>query len=199
MDAMELLLGRNSVPARKLSDPAPDGEELLEILETGMRAPDHAGLKPWRFLLIRGEARHKLGEVMAQSMARRDKNTSKERLESQRQKPLRSPLIITIYAEITKDHPKAPEVEQIITVGAAAQNIINAAYVKGYGGIMLTGPAAYDPHVKAALGLKEKDQIICFLYLGTPTDEPRKKIRPSAADYVSEWTSDVTEVTFNDP
>ena len=109
MDAMELLLGRNSVPARKLSDPAPDGEELLEILETGMRAPDHAGLKPWRFLIIRGEARQRLGEVMAQSMALRDKNASKERLESQRQKPLRSPLIITIYAEITKDHPNKPE------------------------------------------------------------------------------------------
>ena len=191
MDAMEVLMTRNSVPAKHLVEPAPDDRELMEILETGMRAPDHAALRPWRFLLIRGEARNKLGDVMAESLASRDETATNERIEIQRKKPLRSPLIITIYAEITKNHPKVPEIEQIITVGAAAQNIINAAYAKGYGGIMLTGPAAYDPLVKTALGLEEKDQIICFLYLGTPTDKSRAKTRPFAADYVSEWNPEI--------
>lgn len=193
MDAIEALMTRNSVPARLLVEPAPDGRDLEEILETGMRAPDHAGLKPWRFLLIRGEARNRLGDVMAEAMVRCDITASQERLDDQRKKPLRSPLIVAIYAEVTENHPKVPDIEQIITVGAAAQNIINAAYAKGYGGIMLTGPAAHDPHVKAALGLEKKDQIICFLYLGTPVDEPRAKPRPSAMEFVSEWNGDVRQ------
>jgi nitroreductase len=193
MDAIEALMNRNSVPARLLQEPAPKGRELEEILETGMRAPDHAALRPWRFLLIQGEARNRLGDVMAEAMARCDITASPERLDSQRQKPLRSPLIVAICAEVTENHPKAPEIEQIITVGAAAQNIITAAHAKGYGGIMLTGPAAHDQHVKAALGLKKKDQIICFLYLGTPVEQPRAKPRPSARDFITEWTGDVRQ------
>ncbi|HAT35572.1 MAG TPA: nitroreductase, partial [Rhodospirillaceae bacterium] len=92
MDAMEALMNRNSVPARLLQDPAPEGSELEEILETGMRAPDHGALRPWRFLIIRGEARNRLGDVMAEAMANCDITASEERLEAQRQKPLRSPL-----------------------------------------------------------------------------------------------------------
>ena len=193
MDAIEALMNRNSVPARLLQEPAPEGRELEEILETGMRAPDHAALRPWRFLIIRGEARNKLGDVMADAMALNDTTASEERLENQRQKPLRSPLIIAICADVTENHPKAPEIEQIITTGAAAQNIINAAHAKGYGGIMLTGPLAYDDHVKGALGLAEKDQIVCFLYLGTPTEDPRAKPRPPVIDFISEWTGDIRE------
>jgi nitroreductase len=191
MDAIEALMNRNSVPAKLLNEPAPEGKELEEILETGMRAPDHAGLKPWRFLIIRGEARERLGDVMAEAMARCDITAGPERLDDQRKKPLRSPLIIAICAEVTPNHPKAPEIEQIITVSAAAQNILNAAHAKGYGGIMLTGPAAHDEYVKGALGLEKKDQIICFLYLGTPQGEVRAKPRPAAMDFVVEWTGDV--------
>ncbi len=191
MDAIETLMSRNSVPARLLREPAPEGRELEEILETGMRAPDHAALRPWRFLIIRGEARNKLGDILADAMALNDATISEERLESQRKKPLRSPLIIAIYADVTENHPKAPEIEQIITAGAAAQNIINAAHAKGYGGIMLTGPLAHDAHVKGALGLAKKDQIICFLYLGTPSEEPRTKPRPPVTDFISEWTGDI--------
>ena len=193
MDAIDALMNRNSVPARLLQEPAPKGHELEEILDTGMRAPDHAALRPWRFLIIRGKARDKLGDVMADAMARCDTTVSEERLENQRRKPLRSPLIIAIYAKVTENHPKAPEIEQIITTGAAAQNIINAAHAKGYGGIMLTGPLAHNSDVKGALGLAEKDQIICFLYLGTPAEKPRAKPRPRAIDYINEWTGDVRE------
>ena len=53
MDALESLLTRCSVPAKMLREPAPDGAELEMILETAMRAPDHASLRPWRFLIIR--------------------------------------------------------------------------------------------------------------------------------------------------
>jgi nitroreductase len=193
MDAIEALMNRNSVPARLLQEPAPKGRELEEILETAMRAPDHAALRPWRFLVIQGEARNRLGDVMAEAMARCDITASPERLKSQREKPLRSPLIVAIYAEVTENHPKAPEIEQIITVGAAAQNIVTAAHAKGYGCIMLTGPAAHDEYVKAALGLEKKDQIICFLYLGTPVEQPRAKARPAARDFISEWTDDVRQ------
>jgi nitroreductase len=191
MDALEAMLSRNSVPARLLNDPAPDGKNLEEILETALRAPDHGALRPWRFIVIRGDARLRLGEVFEQALRRRDPEADEAACEKERSRPLRSPLIVAVCAEIVEGHPKVPVVEQIVTCGAAAQNMLNAAHAKGYAGIMLTGANAHDPVVKAALGLAPQDEIIGFLYFGTPERSPRPKARPAPLDYVREWSAPV--------
>jgi nitroreductase len=187
MDALESLLTRCSMPARMLREPAPEGEDLEVILETAMRAPDHASLRPWRFLVIRGEARQKLGEVFADALCRRDPLADGGAREKELSRPMRSPLIIAVCAEILEGNPKVPVVEQVVACGMAAQNMLNAAHALGYAGIMLTGGNAHDPFVKQALGLKAKDEIIGFLYFGTPDAEARPKKRPAAAEFVREW------------
>lgn len=188
LDALEAMLTRNSVPAKFLREPAPDGDDLDAILETAMRAPDHASLRPWRFLIIRGDARRRLGEIFADALCRRDPLADGAAREKELGRPLRSPLIIAVCAEIVENNPKVPVVEQIVTVGAAAQNMLNAAHAMGYAAIMLTGKNAHDPHVKRALGLQPKDEIVGFLYFGTPDGGVRPKKRPAAADFVREWT-----------
>src|SRR5678816_3617391 len=52
MDALELLLGRNS--AVKLQDPGPVDHALDVIFRSALRAPDHGRLRPWRFIVIAG-------------------------------------------------------------------------------------------------------------------------------------------------
>jgi len=188
LDALEAMLTRNSVPAKFLREPAPAGADLEAILETAMRAPDHASLRPWRFLIIRGDARQRLGELFADALCRRDPLADGSAREKELGRPMRSPLIIAVCAEVVEDNPKVPVVEQIVTVGAAAQNMLNAAHAMGYAAIMLTGKNAHDPHVKRALGLQPKDEIVGFLYFGTPDIEVRPKKRPAAADFVREWT-----------
>ena len=188
MDALESLLTRCSVPAKMLREPAPDGAELEQILETAMRAPDHASLRPWRFLIIRGDARQRLGEVFADALCRRDPLADAAARDKEMSRPMRSPLIVVVCADIVADNPKVPVIEQVVTCGAAAQNMLNAAHAMGYAGILLTGKNAHDPFVKQALGLKAKDEIVGFLYLGTPDCEPRPKKRPAAAEFVREWT-----------
>jgi nitroreductase len=171
-----------------LHEPAPDGIELQTILESAMRAPDHASLRPWRFLIIRGDARRELGEVFADALCRRDPLADGAAREKEMTRPMRSPLIVAVCAEIVEDNPKVPVVEQVVACGAAAQNMLNAAHAMGYAGIMLTGKNAHDPFVKQALGLKPKDEIIGFLYFGTPDGEARPKKRPAAAEFAREWT-----------
>jgi membrane associated rhomboid family serine protease/nitroreductase len=188
MDALESLLTRCSVPARMLREPAPDGIELQTILESAMRAPDHASLRPWRFLIIRGDARRELGEVFADALCRRDPLADGAAREKEVSRPMRSPLIVAVCADIVENNPKVPVVEQVVACAAAAQNMLNAAHAMGYAGIMLTGKNAHDPYVKQALGLKPKDEIVGFLYFGTPDGEARPKKRPSAAEFVREWT-----------
>jgi nitroreductase len=175
MDAIEALSGRVS-PAQ-LVEPGPDAAQLQTLLAAAARAPDHGRMQPWRFLLIEGEARARFGDVMAQSLRRREPDAPAGKLEAERKKPLRAPLVVVVAAALQKN-PKVPEIEQVVAAGAAAQNMLVAAHALGLGGFWRTGATAYDPEVKRALGLGSTDAIIGFIYLGsvgvpgqaTPTD-----------------------------
>lgn len=192
MEALEAILSRRSVPARQLVEPAPDDVELAEILAAAVTAPDHGAIRPWRFSIIRGAALERLGDLFAEALRRREPQSSEEALEVARSKALRSPLVIAVWAEVREGHPKVPPIEQIVSTGAAVQNMLLALHAKGYGAIQLSGPNAHDPFVKAALGLAAKDEIVGFVHVGTPCEPPAAKRRPDAAAFVRHWDGAVT-------
>lgn len=166
MDAIDALLSRASPP--RLTEPGPSREQLEIILKAGSRAPDHARLQPFRFLIVEGEARDRLGALMADSLARREPAAAGAQLAGERVKPLRAPTLVVVAALI-QPSPKAPDIEQVVAAGAAAENMLIAAHALGLGGFWRTGPSAYDPDVKAGLGFAPTDAIVGFLYFGTPT------------------------------
>jgi nitroreductase len=168
MDALEALLTRRS--PGKLIDPAPDDAALKTMLDAAMRAPDHGRLRPWRFIVLRGDARARLGDLMAEAMRRREPEIPSPALEKERAKPLRAPLIVVIAAALVEGH-KIPAVEQLLAAGAAAQNLQIAAHALGFGAVWRTGAPAYDAYVKQSLGLGAADAIVGFMYLGTPAVE----------------------------
>lgn len=184
MDALELLLGRES--ALRLEPPGPTPDELDVILGSAVRAPDHGRLRPWRFVIVPEERRERLGEVMAEAMRRREPGASVDVLQRERDKAMRAPLIVVVAARIQKGH-KIPEVEQLCSAAAAAQNIMLAAHAQGYGSMWKTGAAAYDAGVKQALGLAADDEIVAFVYLGTRVGGGSPAMRPAARDHVSVW------------
>ncbi|PPR58129.1 MAG: putative NAD(P)H nitroreductase YdjA [Alphaproteobacteria bacterium MarineAlpha4_Bin2] len=188
MDTMQALISRVSVPPRLLSDPAPFGDDLNDIMAAAMSAPDHGALTPWRFITIQGDARAKLGDVFVEALKKRDPEADEAAIEKERNRPMRSPMIVVAVAKIDGSVDNVPAIEQVVATGIAAYNIIVAAQSKGYGGILLTGKNAQDASVKAALGLEDSDEIVSFVYLGTPIKQISDKRRPDAADYISEWT-----------
>lgn len=184
MQALDALLNRRS--AKSLTEPAPDEGALALLLACAARAPDHGRLRPWRFIVFRGGARERLGQLLAEHLARAQPVTNGESLERERRKPLRAPLVIAVAA-IVNDSVKVPAIEQIISAGAAAQNVMLAAAALGFGAMWKTGGAAYDDTVKAALGLEAKDALVGFLYLGT---EPAGAAPPTQTpwrDKVQHW------------
>jgi nitroreductase len=185
MDALELLLTRAS--RSKLREPAPDDAALARAFAAALRAPDHGLLRPWRFQLIRGDARTRFGELMRDELRRRKPHASDEELERQAQKALRAPLLIVVSARVQSDHPKVPAIEQVLSAGAAAQNLLLALHAQGYAGMWRTGDAAYDPQIKRALGLSANDAIVGFLYTGTAAMPAPEVARPSADAHVEEW------------
>jgi nitroreductase len=178
MDVLAAIEARSS--AVRLGEPGPSPEHLARILEAGARAPDHGRLSPWRFIVIEGPAREKLGRALAELRGSKAPPASEQELAREREKPLRAPLIVAVAAKITA-HEKVPEVEQLIAVGAAVENMLLAAQALGYGAMWKTGAPAYDPGVKKMLGLGPSDHIVAFLYLGTPLGTaPRQKVDISA-------------------
>ncbi|HTZ80513.1 MAG TPA: nitroreductase [Stellaceae bacterium] len=164
MEAIEVLTGRVS-PAQ-LVEPGPSAAQLEQILAAANRAPDHGRMQPWRFLLIEGEARARFGELMAQSLKRREPDAPQGKLDSERKKAQRAPLVV-IVAAMVKENPKVPDIEQIVAAGAAAQNMLLAAHALGLGGFWRTGPIAYDAAVKRELGFDDADTIVGIIYLGS--------------------------------
>ncbi|EDY85585.1 nitroreductase family protein [gamma proteobacterium HTCC5015] len=188
MDAIDNLLGRYSTPAKQLQEPAPSDDQLNTLFQAAVTAPDHGNLQPWSFILIRGEARHKLGDVFAEAYQLRDPSVDSEALENYRNKPLRAPLLIAVVAKITPGNPKIPVQEQIISAACAAQHIQLGAQAMGFGSIWLTGINTRDWKVCEALGLDFDDKIVGYLYLGTPPEQPSIPPRPDASQFVREWT-----------
>jgi nitroreductase len=184
MDAMELLLSRES--ALKLEAPGPDRAALDAIFQSAVRAPDHGRLRPWRFVVIPEGKRARFGDVMAESMQRREPNASAEMLQRERDKAMRAPIIVVAAAHVQKGH-KIAEVEQLAAAVAATQNIMLAANAQGYGAMWKTGAPAYDATVKQALGLSPDDDIVGFIYLGKQVGAGIQTPRPAAAEYVSVW------------
>lgn len=184
MDAMHLLLSRAS--NGRLTEPAPDDSALAQCFAAAVRAPDHGLLRPFRFHVIRGDARHALGQLMGAAHKARNPDASADAVEQQSKKALRAPLIIVVSA-VVQDHPKVPRIEQVLAAGAAAQNILLALAAQGYAAIWRTGPVAYDQAAKAAFGLRADDALVALLYVGTPQSPPPPLERPVASELVQEW------------
>lgn len=182
---MELLQGIESrTSALKLSEPAPTREHLEKIIHAGTRAPDHGRLRPWRFVVLQSaDSRKQLGDALADMLRARMPGATPEQLDAERAKPMRAPTIIVVAAKIMKG--KIPEIEQVVAVGAAVQNMFLAATALGYGAMWKTGAGAYNADVKRSLGLMPEDHIVALLYLGT-TAAPGPLV-PSSMDGVASW------------
>lgn len=183
MEALDALLNRVSVP--RLTDPAPNAAQREALFQAALRAPDHGQLRPWRFLTIEGQGRDKLGELFAEAVQAKG-DASQAALDKARAMPLRAPLLIVVIAKL-QDHFKVPKIEQRLAAGCAAHGILIAAHAQGIGAVWRTGDMAFDAHVHKGLGLAENEELIGYLYVGTPMAEPRTAPILETAEYVSAW------------
>lgn len=187
-DTIDFLTTRRSTVARMMDGPGPGDEDLKRIMEAGMRVPDHGRLTPWRFIVIRGDARENLGDVIAEAYKKNNPDAIEEQVEIEQDRLTRAPVVIAVVSRVQKEH-KIPEWEQILSSGAACQTMLIAAQSMGYAAQWLTEWYAYDANVKQAIGAESGDEIAGFLYLGNGTGELSDRARPAYDDIVSEWSA----------
>ncbi|MEO7068784.1 MAG: nitroreductase [Rhodanobacter sp.] len=185
--ALSLLQQRHSVPARQLSEPAPDEATLGALLEAAIRVPDHGKLVPFRLIRLQGEAKLRCGEQLAALAIQHNPDMGEARQEKERLRYTFAPLVIVVVARLDP-LSKVPEIEQKFSAGCVAHNLLLGTFALGFGAQWLTGWAAYDRDAAKIFGLAENEHVIGFIHIGTPClDVPERK-RPQLDDVLSTWT-----------
>ncbi|ALS61676.1 MULTISPECIES: nitroreductase family protein [Pandoraea] len=182
--ALDALLSRQS--HWPLVEPAPNDVELNLVFDAALRAPDHGRLRPWRFVIVRDEAREDLGQALVEIAAKRNPDAPAETHEQRRRKAFAAPAIIVIAASVSTQ-TSVPEGEQLLSVGAATMNMLNALHILGYGGFWATGPDAYDADLHQVLDFEPNEKILGFLFVGSPPADAEVNPRAERADHVREW------------
>jgi len=164
LDTLKAIQTRNSIP--RLEDPAPSSEEMFEVYKGALRAPDHARLRPWKFIEVRGASREKLANAFLETAHSLNKDLSESEIEKL----------------------KVPKVEQIISMGAAAQNILLGIHEIGYSAVWRTGQMAFNPEITKALGLEANFEVIGYLYIGTSSGKEKPIPELELNNYLEVWS-----------
>lgn len=185
--ALDALDARRSVPAMQLCEPGPDHLQLMRMLSSAVRVPDHGKRVPWRFIRIAGDARLALGERLAARSRERDPGASDAVVEKDRQRFLHAPLILAVVAEQGED-AKIPASERLLSAGCVCFALLQAAQAMGFGATWLTGWAAYDPPIARVLGLGETEVVAGFIHIGSIRQPAPERDRPDPSLLLTDWT-----------
>ncbi|MDO5652007.1 MAG: nitroreductase [Moraxella sp.] len=171
----------------KLSLPMPTADELTLAIHCAMSAPDHKQLTPWQFVVMTGNALDDFGQVLLQAGIAKAEQTGETLDDAGRTKlinmPKRAPMIIMLATDI-KQHDKVPPFEQLLSAGAAAQNLLLAFESMGYHSVWRTGPLCNEPALKAYFGVADKDTICGLMYIGSSDVVMPKRDLSDVASFV---------------
>ncbi len=189
-DLVDYLLRRRSTPIKSLSLPGPGPAAIQTLLQAAARVPDHGRLFPWHFIVFAGESRKKVGALLKKSWLTEEPDAAPAKLELEAERFLRAPLVIAVISRFREG--KHPLWEQILSAGAACQNLCIAAHALGFGTNWVTEWYAYNKTFREGIGLDERDHVAGFIYIGTPAEAPAERDRPDLSAITTYWEPECT-------
>jgi nitroreductase len=196
MNTIDFLKNRRSSKVLTLLEPAPNAEQLQEILTIASRVPDHGKYHPWYFIVFEGEARREVGEHLRTAYKSENTDAEPAKLDLEAERFLRAPMVIAVVSRIREG--KNPQWEQILSAGAACYNLCLAANSLGFGTNWLTEWYTYSPSFRNLMGLDERDNFAGFIYIGTPTEKQDDRERPDLNQIVTRWSKATTTLNKGD-
>ncbi len=187
-DALTLLKTRRSAPAKAMTGPGPNPRQVDELLAVAARVPDHRMMVPFRFVVFEGEGRAAFADELAR-IAEADGELGAKDGEKLRALYEAAPLAVAVVSRVDEDH-KTPEWEQLLTAGAACQNLLIGAAAMGFGAQWLTGWPAYHEGVRKVLGMGKSERVAGFVFVGTPGSELTDRQRPEMGSIVERFAAE---------
>ena len=188
-ELIDYLLRRRSVSIKLMTGPGPDQDQISLILRAASRVPDHGKMFPWHFIVFEGDARRQAGELLRQAWLTEEPDAAPAKLDLESERFMRAPTVIAVISRMREG--KNPLWEQILSAGAACQNLCLAANALGFGTSWLTEWYAYNAAFKIAVGLDARDHVAGFIYIGEPSEMPEERDRPDLAKITTFWSENI--------
>ena len=186
MSLLDIITTRRSVLAKDMNEPGPNPEQLQTLLQAAHRVPDHGKLGPWRFVVFQGPARATFSHELAKIYQEENPEATEKLLQFQADLLTRAPLVIAVIST-AGPHVKVPEWEQILSAGAACQNMLLAAHTMGFGAQWLTEWYSYNKKAHSLLGMEDHHRLAGFIYIGSYQQKPEERARPSLEERITYW------------
>jgi len=187
---IDFMLARGSAPIPELREPAPNDAEIETMIRIASRVPDHGRLEPWRFIVYRGEARHRIGEQLADLAEKREGPLTEGRRKQELARFSRAPLVIGVVSS-PKENMKIPQWEMFLSGGAAAMNLVIAANALGYKTNWITNWYSDTEEGRRILGLAPHERVVGFIHIGSfdgvVPERPRPDVAGLYGDYTGPW------------
>lgn len=163
---LDALLGRRSTSS--LTEPGPTDAQIDAILRAATTAPDHGRLRPWRFVVVRGEARDRFADALEDGGATHTPDLDDGLRAKLRSKAHVAPALVTVIA--APRPAKVERWEQVASAACSGYAMVLAAHALGLGAMWKSVPFRTGPLLAEILGMGSDDELLGWVLLGTPTD-----------------------------
>lgn len=180
-----LISSRQNVSPKRLVEPGPNAEQMGDFFKAAAAAPDHGLATPWRFVIIPAHRRDELAQAFALALIDRDPGVTLAQMDAAREKAQRAPCLLLAVARLGCCEPPIPVLEQMVSFGAAIQNLLLSAHGHGFGCGLTSGQAMKSRRIRDLFQLTEGEEAVCFINIGTITKQKMPRLRPDASAFVS--------------
>jgi nitroreductase len=184
-ELLDLLALRYSVGPKVLAPPGPSAAQWEHAATLALRAPDHGGLRPFRFVVIGDTQRQALSELFA--LGARQRGHGPEDVDRARARAFNGPGLAALVARVRDNVPDIPPQDQWLCVGAALMNLLNALHLMGFGAKALSGASVSDPAVSSAF-CADGEVLACWVIAGQPTRATHPKGDATNSPPIGLWS-----------
>ena len=160
--------------------------DIEKVLEAANWAPNHKCTEPWRFKVIQGDAKSRLGTFLSKKYEEVDPRPKSIKIKKLQENPQRASAVIAICMQ--RDPKESlPEWEEVAAVAMAVQNMWLLCTEMGIGSYW-SSPGLIK-YMDEFLTLEEGEKCLGFFYMGNfDGDLPEGKRNPIASktDWINE-------------
>ncbi|MCJ7551408.1 MAG: nitroreductase [Anaerolineae bacterium] len=190
MNTVEAIGARRSI--RRFTDAPVSEEEIRALLEAATLAPSGMNRQPWRFVVVQGEKRAEMVDLMRSAIAKlKSEGVKTGSIRRTAETMAKAPVTIFIFDDVEMREDMIGSFPDLLghmvdiqSIGAAIQNMLLAATDRGLGTLWIGH--VFHAYEELCAWLGESRLMVAAVSVGYPDEAPGPRPRLSV-DEVTRW------------